>query len=117
MEAVLVWVWIFSGIAHSDNCLTSLSIPREKTTSLFRWVFFLLLLQYLICFEIVIITFIEGAQLAKAVFSGALFISCTSYLFVSSQWTCYFCQCTGIMRDFKGQSRLQTAYFNGGSLS
>ena len=85
MEAVLVWVWIFSGIAHSDNCFTSLSIPREKTTSLFRWVFFLLLLQYLICFKIVIITFIEGAQLAKAVFSGALFISCTSYLFVSSQ--------------------------------
>ena len=90
---------------------------QRKKTSLFRWVFFLLLLQYLICFKIVIITFIEGAQLAKAVFSGALFISCTSYLFVSSQWTCYFCQCTGIMRDFKGQSRLQTVYFNGGSLS
>ena len=51
-------------------------------------VLFLLLLQYLICFKIEII-FIEGAQLAKPVFSGALFISCTSYLFVLSQRTCF----------------------------
>ena len=30
-----------------------------------------------------------GAELGKPVFSGALFISCTSYLFVLSQWTCF----------------------------
>ena len=38
---------------------------------------------------IIIMVFIEGAQLAKAVFSGALFISCICYLIVLSQRTCF----------------------------